>query len=68
MHCYFNWVEICEKTKQETKLSTLSQPALPAAVLPAWEGLLKQSTLAGSKCPPNVPPGSTAHCFLIVLE
>lgn len=47
------WITACQ---------LLQQPC------PAWGGLLKQPALAGSKCPPNVPPGTTAQCLLICLE
>lgn len=69
--CFFNWMETWKKylNPQETKLSTLSQsPVLSCKHLLAWDGLLKPSTLAGSKCPLNVPPGTAAQCFLILLE
>lgn len=69
VHCFLNWMETWKKYQnpQETKLSTQS-PVLSCKRLPAWDGLLKPSTLAGSKCPLNVPPGTAARCFLILLE
>lgn len=61
VHCFLTgWIHV----KKRNSLS--ESPVLGCK--PACLDRVQQSTLAGSKCPPNVPPGTTAHGFLILLE
>lgn len=55
-------------TKKQSSLQSQGPELGCKPVLPAWDRFLKQSLLAGSKCPLSVPPGTTAHGFLILLE